>query len=168
MPKSGPFGCFWPPDLRHKELKSRPIFFVWSSNTLEPPVLSPKAQAWPADFELLRRLSELKFYREIPRLKIQTQFFYFLDKPIRWIFMSIFLGYVWKQDFLLFFFQSLLMIIHTFNKYRLTNFINQIEYSLNFLILALKVTRSGHACSKCKSSKCGTELLHLLEKMCNN
>jgi hypothetical protein len=37
------------------------------------------------------------------------------------------------------------VINHTFNKYRLTNFINQIEYSLNFLILALKVTRSGHA-----------------------
>jgi hypothetical protein len=37
---------------------------------LEPPVLSPKGPAWPADFELLRRLSELKFCREILRLKI--------------------------------------------------------------------------------------------------
>ncbi len=83
MPKSGPFGCFWPPDLRHKELKFwdktwytsslgqnlEPSFF-WSSAPLEPPVLRPKAPAWPADFELLRRLSELKFCREIPRLKI--------------------------------------------------------------------------------------------------
>ncbi len=42
------------------------------------------------------------------------------------------------------------MINHTINKYRLTNFINQIEYSLNFLILAPKDTRSGHAWSKLK------------------
>ncbi len=39
--------------------KSRPIFFLWSSAPLEPPVESLKAPAWPADFELLRRVSEL-------------------------------------------------------------------------------------------------------------
>jgi hypothetical protein len=46
--------------------KSKPIFFLWSSAPLEPPVESPKAPAWPRDFELLERVSELKFGREKP------------------------------------------------------------------------------------------------------
>ncbi len=46
--------------------KSRPIFFLWLSAPLEPPVESPKGPAWPADFELLGRVSELKFDRVIP------------------------------------------------------------------------------------------------------
>jgi hypothetical protein len=84
MSKSGFLGGFWHPDLRHLELifwdetwhtsslgqNLDPIFFFWSSAPLESPVESPKGPAWLPDFELLARVSELKFCREIPRLKI--------------------------------------------------------------------------------------------------
>jgi hypothetical protein len=54
MPKSGHWGCFWPRDLRHLML----IFWdeIWYTSSL----------AWPSDFELLRRDSELKYGREEP------------------------------------------------------------------------------------------------------
>jgi hypothetical protein len=50
--------------------KSRPNFFLRSSAPLEPPVEIPEAKKRLPDFELLERVSELKFFREIPRLKI--------------------------------------------------------------------------------------------------
>jgi hypothetical protein len=46
--------------------KSRPNFFLWSSAPLEPPVEMPKAKPWLSDFELLERVSELKFGSDIP------------------------------------------------------------------------------------------------------
>jgi hypothetical protein len=41
-----------------------------SSAPLESPVETPKGPAWLPDFELMERVSELKFFMEIPRLKI--------------------------------------------------------------------------------------------------
>ncbi len=44
--------------------KYGPNFFLWSKNLLELPVELPRGPAWPSDFELLGRVSELKFDRE--------------------------------------------------------------------------------------------------------
>jgi hypothetical protein len=68
MPKSGNWGCFWPLDFKHLML----IFWdeTWYTSSLgqnlDPSLEPPKDLAWARDFELLERVSVLKFGRDKP------------------------------------------------------------------------------------------------------
>ncbi len=120
MPKSGPLRCFWPPVLRYLEsiFSDETQYTSSLGQNLDSTFFFSRQHLWSHLQRVLKAqiLSNWEEFqsRKILRLKIQTQFFNFLDKSIRWIFKDIFLKQVWKQDFSHFFYQSLLMMKHTF------------------------------------------------------